>query len=264
MQLTSLVIECILIGFGAGLIYGIFGGGSGLIMAPGYYYLTRYFPLTHDHRMQIAVATTAAASAIIGLFSSRVQWKANNIDFSLIKKLTPGLTIGTFVAVALLNIIPSDFLKHLFGVVVIFVAFWMWFYNQAKDLKKWSLNGISNFMNTFFIGLLWFLLGIAVFTVPYLHKAGVSMRSAVGSASFTASVFSALAAILLMFTGYFTVHASATHIGYVNILLVALSFIPSAIAGYFGSRISNKVPQHMMKKIYSVLVCVVGVLMLVC
>src|SRR3990167_1591367 len=135
MDITAFLIDCIAISIGAGLIYGIFGGGSGLIMAPGYYYVLRHFDLSHhDSRMQIAVATTAAASAILGLASTRVQWKANNIDFTVVKKISLGIILGTITAVFLLNIISSTALKHLFGVVVILVAIWMWFYNQEKDL----------------------------------------------------------------------------------------------------------------------------------
>lgn len=262
MHLYPLILDCIFIAFGAGLIYGIFGSGSGLIMAPGYYYVARHFDLTQDYRMQVAIATTAAASAIIGLFSTRVQWKAHNIDLSLVKKMIPGLTIGTLTAVSLLNVIPSDFLKHLFGIVVILVAFWLWFYNQDNDLKQWSLSGIGNHVKTFLIGVLWFLLGIALFTVPYLHKAGVSMRRSIGCASLLGAIFSAFAAILLMVTGFFHVHASATHIGYVNLVLLGVSVIPSSFAGYLGSKLSHRLPSHIMKKIYSGLICFVGILML--
>lgn len=262
MHLLPLVIDCILLSFAAGLVYGIFGSGSGLIMAPGYYYVARHFNITQDHRMQVAIATTAAASAIIGLFAARVQFNANNIDFSIIKKLVPGLTIGTFIAVALLNVVPSDFLKHLFGIVVILVSFWLWFYNQEKDLKQWSLNGIDNHIKTTVMGLLWFLLGIALFTVPYLHKAGISLRRAIGCASSVGSIFSALAAILLMITGYFSVGISITHVGYVNLLMLAASVIPSAAAGMIGTKLSHKLPPDLMKRVYAVLICFVGALML--
>lgn len=263
MHLTLLITECVAIAFGAGLIYGLFGSGSGLIMAPGYYYLARHFSLTQDHRMQVAIATTAAASAVIGLFSARVQWKADNIDFSLVRQLIPGLTAGTLTAVLLLNVIPSDFLKHLFGIVVILVSLWLWFYNQENDQKSWSIKGSLNHIRTFVIGLLWFLLGIALFTVPYLHKTGISMRRAIGCASITGSIFSAFATLLLMFTGYFHVKASLTHIGYVNLILLGVSLVPSAYAGVLGSKLSHQLPAHVMKMVYAGVICLVGILMLV-
>lgn len=263
MHNLPLVIDCVLLSLAAGLVYGLFGSGSGLVMAPGFYYVLGHFHLTQDHRMQIAIATTAAASAVMGFFSSRVQRKSNNVDYEIVKKVAPGLAVGTLLAVLLLNVFSSDFLKHLFGVVVITVSIWMWFYDQKNDPKQWSLDHISNKIKTFFIGLLWFLLGIAVFTVPYLHKSGVSMRRSIGCASTIGAIFSAFATVLLVITGYFTVHASVTHVGYVNLVLLLISLIPSALAAYIGSKISHIPPQKIMKKYYAGLICLVGFLMLI-
>ena len=46
MMLTSLpmlIIEGALFAVAAGLVYGIFGGGSGLFLMPGFYVLLRHF-----------------------------------------------------------------------------------------------------------------------------------------------------------------------------------------------------------------------------
>lgn len=115
---------------------------------------------------------------------------------------------------------------------------------------------------TTIIGLLWFLLGIAVFTVPYLHKCGVDLRRAIGCATLTSTVFSAIAASLLMVTGLFKVGISGNHIGFVNIPLSIIALIPSALAAHWGSKLSVKLPKFHLKIVYAGLLCVVGVLML--
>jgi uncharacterized membrane protein YfcA len=178
------------------------------------------------------------------------------------KKVAPGLTLGVFVAISLLNVIPSHALKYLFGGVVILVAIWLWFYDQASDLKQWKLHGLFNHARTFSMGVMWFLIGIALFNVPYLHKCGVSIRRAIGVATLLGCVFSALAAVLLMITGYFQIGASYLHIGYLNVLIFAVSLLPSVYAGIWGSKLSHKFPPHIMKSIYAVLILVVGVVML--
>lgn len=259
----ELIFECIALAVGAGLIYGIFGGGSGLVLMPGFYYVVRHFDLAVDHRMQIAIATTAAVSAFMGTLSIRVQWQAGNIDAAVIKRVLPGITVGMLAAVWLLNIIPSDILKHVFGFVVILVAAWLWIYNQDKDLKSWSLQGIKNQFYSFLIGLLWFLLGIAVFTVPYLHKCRVNMHHAVGSATLISTVLSVSGGILLMLTGSYVIGVSKTHIGYVNLVLLVSAVIPGILAGYFGSKISTKIEKKRLKKYYAGLIFVVGALMII-
>lgn len=262
MNTASLIIFCIMVGLGAGLVYGIFGGGSGLIMMPGFYYVLHHFALAYNYKMQIAIATTAAVSALLGISATWVQWRNKYIDFFAFKKIAPGLLVGVLSAIVLLNIVPSTLLKRLFGVIVILVALWLGCYRQEQDQRVWSLSSFKNRILSTIIGILWFLLGIAVFTVPYLHKCGLDLRRAIGCATLTSSVFSLVAAILLMITGLFQVGLSWDYVGFVNLPLLAVSVVPSALAGYFGSKLSIKLPRSQLKYIYVALVGIVGFLML--
>ena len=262
-QLIIALLECIVVAFGAGLVFGIFGSGSGLIMMPGYYYVLRHFALASTHPMQIAVATTAAVSSILGIFSSREQWRHGNIDLVTIKKMLLGLSLGTLTAVLCLNVIPSAVLKKLFGVVVILVATWLIMYRAEKDCRHWSLDSLHNHIWSFIIAWLWFMLGVAVFLVPYLHKCGINIRQAVGNASFLASTFSGMAAVLLVISGYFVLGFNHMQLGYVNVWIFLVSLIPSALAGSIGAKLSLRIPQQQLKTIYAVLVLLVGILMIV-
>ena len=260
--MTLFIFEASLFAFAAGMVYGIFGGGSGLFLMPGFYFLLRHFPSAGDSEMQVAVATCAATSAILGIMPSWMQWKQANIDFMIVKRVFWGILLGTILAVSVINIIPSHLLKHAFGFVVILVAAWFWFYNQEKDNKQWSFHSWTNHLMTTLIGLLWYLLGIAVFTVPYLHKCGVSMRRSVGTGTFLATLFSAIAAVLFMVSGSFRLGISLHHLGYVNTTLMLFAVLPSMIAAYLGAKISFLLPQRTLKKIFSVLVLVIGIIML--
>ena len=262
MNATLLILDCIAISVVAGLVYGIFGGGSGLIMMPGFYYLLSHFALSVGYQMQVAIATTAAVSVLLGISATRVQWRNHLIDFDVFKKIAPGLLTGTLLAIGLLSIIRSIYLKRLFGFFVILVAVWLGCYRPKKDKKIWSLSSSYNHILSTIIGLLWFLLGIAVFTVPYLYKCGIDLRRSIGCATLTSTVFSGIAAVLLILTGLFQVGFSNEHIGFVNLPLSALTVIPSAIAAHFGSKISVKLSKSHLKIIYVVLLHTVGFSML--
>ncbi|MEM9243433.1 MAG: sulfite exporter TauE/SafE family protein [Pseudomonadota bacterium] len=263
IDIIHVITDCILISAGAGLIYGVFGGGSGMLMTPGFYYILRHFSALSTYQMQIAIATTCAASAILGISAVKMQWQRNNIDWQVIRSIFPGIFVGTLLAVLLLNLIPSAFLKKLFSIVVISVAFWFWFYNSEKDCRFWQLSSLKNHLFTTLIGLLWFLLGVAVFTVPYLHKCKINIHRAIGCATLTSTVFSAVAGILLAISGMRVIGVHHGNIGFVNVLLLAFSIIPSSLCGYLSARISTKLPQKGLKKIYAVLIFTIGVLMII-
>ena len=262
-MVLHLIIDCVGIAVLAGLVYGIFGGGSGLIMTPGFYYVLRHFDLTQSHQMQMAIATTAFSTGVIGIASVRAQFKRHNIDMNVVKSTCLGFGIGTLIAVSLLNVVPSILLKHIFGVVVILVALWLGFYKQDNDKKLWSLKGVIHQIRCTLIGILWFLLGIAVFTVPYLHKCGLDMRRSVGCGTFSGVIFSLIAGILLMTTGIAHTGVSVTHIGFVNLVLFGIVLIPSALTASWGAHLSHKLPQKHLRLIYSGLIGLVGLLMLI-
>lgn len=261
-DLTLILIEAGLFSLAAGLVYGIFGGGSGLFLMPGFYFLLHHFPVAADQEMQIAVATCAATSAVLGILPSRMQIKKGNFDLTVLKQVAWGILFGTVLAVIALNFIPSSVLKRLFGVVVILVAVWFWFYRQDKDKKVWHLKALKNFIFTSLIGLLWFLLGVAVFTVPYLHKCGINMRRSVGSGTVISTLFSAVAAVLLMISGSFHIGFTLHHFGYVNMTLFLIAIIPSMIGAVLGAKVSMTLPQKHLKKVYACLIFIIGIIML--
>lgn len=262
-SVVMMVLECVWVAFFAGLVFGIFGSGSGLIMMPSYYYILRHFTLVHSHQMQVAVATTAAVTGVLGFFSSRRQYRSGQVDFGVVRQLIPGLTVGSLAAIAGLYFAPSAILKKTFGVVVILVAVWLAAYRPERDRFGWSLASLWHFVRSVVIALLWFMLGVAVFLVPYLHKCGLPVRRAVGTASFVATIYSAFMGIVFMIAGYFVLGFGHGQLGYVSIALFLASLIPSSLGGSWGARLSLLIPSRQLKWIYAALVAVVGTLMLV-
>ena len=260
--MMQIIVDIILVGAAAGAIYGVFGGGSGLIMMPGFYYLLRHMAIQPNIKMQVAVATCAAASAVLGISACQVQYAKGYVDFKVIKRVFPGILVGTVLAVSILNFLPSQILKPIFGVVVILVGVWMWRYHQEAG-KTWNLGAVTNFIMTGLIGLLWFSLGVAVFTVPFLFKTGVDLKKAVGTTTFVSTIFSAVAALLFMISGVYKMgwHHGFT-LGYVNGTLLCVSVIPSAIAAFLGAKFSQRLPKAKIKVFYALLIIVVGLLML--
>ena len=245
----------------AGIVYGLFGGGSGLFLMPAYYFALKDFSLATDLKMQMAIATTAMSTSFIAIPALMHQFKLKNIDLNLSYKIFWGILTGSILAVILLNIIPSTILKFLFGFIVILISVWLFFYKQSHDNKPWQLKGIKNFICTTGIGFLWFALGVAVFNVPYLLKCRVNIYKAIGTATIVGTIFSLIVGLMLMVSGYFHIGYSYNHIGFVNITFLLLTAIPGMIGAYFGAKLSHILPKEKLKEIYAILVLIVGIIM---
>lgn len=254
-------VECVIIGGVAGLVYGVFGSGAGLVMVPGFYFLLRHFSEVEVYQMQAAIGTSAMAATLLGLSAAYMQWRRGHVKAAIIKMMLPGLVVGSLVAIGLLNIISSSGLKHIFSVLIILVAFWFWRYNQESDKTKWSLTSTFHHFLTFLQGLWWFLLGVPVFTVPYLCKCGVDLRRAIGCSTFIGVVLSLIGVVLLIITGMLHFRHVHGQLGFVNIFIVAFTLFPSVIMATVGVKIGGKIPNTYLQKMYAVLVFVVGVIM---
>ena len=247
----------------AGLIYGIFGGGSGLFLMPAYYFALTHLHFAADIKMQMAIATTAISTPFIALPALLHQINKKTVDVAIFKKMFVGVFIGSTLAVCLLNVIPSEALKFMFGFFVVGVSVWMLFYKQDNDKKPWQLSGSKNLLCTAGIGFLWFALGVAVFNVPYLLKCKVNIYRAIGTATFVGSVFGLIVGIMLMVSGYFHVGYSYNHVGFVNTSFLLITIVPAMLSAFFGAKLSYLLPKERLKQIYALLIFVIGLIMIV-
>jgi uncharacterized protein len=262
MITINIVYFIIIASIFAGLIYGVFGGGSGLFLMPAYYFALHSINFNSSITMQMAIATTAISTPFIALPALIYQYKNNMIDVFIVKKTFIGLLLGSSLAVTFLNFIPSTILKLIFGYFVVMVSIWLIFYKQDKDIKSWSLTGLKNLLSTTSIGFLWFSLGVAVFTVPYLLKCKINIHKAIGTATFIGSLFGLIVGLMFIVTGYLSIGMSYNHIGFVNTTFLYITIPPGMLCALIGSKISNRLPKDKLKYIYAALVFIVGLLMI--
>jgi uncharacterized membrane protein YfcA len=113
--------ETLATGLGLGIIVGAFSGllgiGGGILMVPLLLYIWKDSITT----MQVAVATSLAVmipSTIAGTLRNHFSY--HRVDWSLAALLGLGAVLGTYlIGVPLAQMIPSDLLKKVFGVVMI-------------------------------------------------------------------------------------------------------------------------------------------------
>ncbi len=105
------------VGVIVGLFSGLFGIGGGILMVPALVYIWR--DAIRD--MQMAVATSLAVmipSTIAGTIRNHFTY--GKVEWHLAVLLAVGAVAGTyFLGVPLAQIIPSETLKKIFGVVLV-------------------------------------------------------------------------------------------------------------------------------------------------
>ncbi|MBC8587038.1 sulfite exporter TauE/SafE family protein [Paratissierella segnis] len=106
-----------LIGLGliTGFINGIFGSGGGTIIVPSMVFLLNM----EDYK---AHATAISIILPLSIISTVIYFFHNTIPISVALKVAIGGLIGSYIGAKILNKIPTNILRKIFGCVIIYTA----------------------------------------------------------------------------------------------------------------------------------------------
>jgi uncharacterized protein len=108
------------IGFGVGVLGGVVGLVLGSIRMPAMITILKMEP-------RAAVGTNLAAASVMGIFGSLGHFVNNNIDYFVLIMMGSGAMIGGYLGARYTNRFKESNLKRLIGLVLILVAFTMFF-----------------------------------------------------------------------------------------------------------------------------------------
>jgi uncharacterized protein len=115
MNKNTSTVKTALIGFIVGLVNGIFGSGGGTLLVPCLVFLMDI----EDHK---AHATAISIILPLSLISSFVYFSYDVVDLSLALKVAVGSVMGAIVGSCLLNKVPVNALRKIFGIFMIIAA----------------------------------------------------------------------------------------------------------------------------------------------
>lgn len=236
-------IWLILSGWCVGMVVGITGMGGGLLMTP-------LLILSFGVAPQVAVATDLIFASVTKLFGSWQHWRQKTVDWALLKRVLLGSIPGTITGILLLKwmqygygSISDEFIRKTLGVVFLFTSAVMILQIATKSLLRKPLDGGQMKLGT--VAFLGFTVGFIVavtsvgsgslFVALFLLIYPFSAARLVGTDIVHGVIITGLAGISHIFLG--TTNLSMA----VNLLIGS---IPGVL---LGSRISAKLPDHVIR-----------------
>lgn len=263
MDLIALGIYALL-GVFTGLMAGLLGIGGGLIVVPALAYLfTAHGTVPDDHLMQVAVGTSLATILLTSIGSVWSHHKQGAVDWSILRRILFGLVIGSVAGSYLAHYLPSDILKKLFGVIEILIALQMAFGRQPAPHRQLpALPGMTATGSG--IGVLSSIMGMGggAISTPFFVWCNVPIRNAIATSAAIGLPAAVAGTAAYVITGCGIDTLPAMSLGYVYLPAWLGIGVMSILFAKVGAQLTHRLPVPVLKKIFSILLIVLGMRML--
>ena len=236
-------------GIAGGILAGLLGVGSGIVIVPVLYHLLDVMGVDSSVRMKVAVATslsTIVATSAVSLSSHR---KRNAIDGALLRSWGVPIFLGVVAGTVLGGYADGYVLTVIFAVVAFAVAMHMLLRRDGAKLADGFPNATVKAVSGFFVGAVSALMGIGggTLSVPILSAFGFDIRRAVGTASAIGFIIAIPGTLGYIYAGLGAPGLPPNSLGYVNVL-AALILVPLTMStAPLGARMAHAIPRQTLQ-----------------
>ncbi|MDG3088955.1 sulfite exporter TauE/SafE family protein [Vibrio hannami] len=251
----NIELIALLLGLGGivGCMAGLLGIGGGLIVVPALMYILPLADVSNGIVMQMALATSLSTIILTSGSSAINHIRLGNVSLSIVRWLLPGVILGGFAGSYVAELIPSEFLPKVFGVIVALLALQMILSVRFERVRNVPGNA-TNLFSGCLIGTISTLAGIGggSLIVPYLSRFGIEMRKAIGTASLCGSVIAMSGMIGYIFHGSGAEALPKYSLGYVYLPALLAISVTSVLTTRVGAHMTTKLPTKQLKKIFAI------------
>lgn len=261
MITTYLIYICL--GAVAGILAGLLGIGGGLVIVPmlNIAFELQHFPL--QHLQHIALGTSMATMIFTSMSSMRAHHKRKTINYTAFWRLAPGIVIGTLLGTWVASGLSTHVLRAFFGFFLYYVATQMLLNIKPKSAR--DLPGSAGiFAAGSGIGVFSALAGIGggTLTVPFLSWCNQTMHVAISTAAAVGLPIALAGTAGYIVNGWNVEGIPGPHIGYVYLPAFLGIIVVSVITAPLGAKLAHSLPVDKLKKIFAILLFLVGSKML--
>ncbi len=247
----------------AGTLAGLLGIGGGVIIVPVLALVFQHQGVAIDVLMHVSIGTSLATIVVTSLSSIRAHHKRGAIDWVIFKRITPGIILGGFLGSVLADAIPGAELRVLFAIFMFLVATQMIIAGTPAAHR--TLPRTAGMLTVgVVIGAIAALMGVGggAMSVPFMTWCNVHIRQAVATSAAIGFPIALAGAIGFMITGWGSDALPPWSIGYVNLPAFAGIVVASILFAPLGAKLAHTIPPKLLKRIFAVLLYILGVRML--
>lgn len=260
-MVTSILVFLVLGAF-AGVLAGLLGVGGGLVIVPMINYAFALQGITGEHTHHMALGTSLATIMFTSVSSFMTHHRNKAVIWSIVKQITVGILLGTFLGSKVATHMPTAVLKSFFVVFLLYVGTQMLMNIKPKasrDIPGFAGNTAAGAV----IGLVSSFVGIGggTLSVPYMSWCNVPMHKAIGTSAAIGFPIAVAGAVGYLMNGLGVEGLPGPHVGFIYIPALLGIAAASVCTAPLGARLAHRLPVDRLKKAFAVLLYVMAVQM---
>lgn len=246
-----------------GVLAGLLGIGGGMTLVPVMAALFAAQQFAPDHVVHMALATCMASVVFTSSSSVREHLKFKGVDFDIVKRMTPGMVIGSLLATSFSAWIPQRMLALSFAVIV-FCGATQILLNKKPEAARSLPSAGPLFAVGVVIGIIAGLVsaGGAFLSVPFMLWCGVPMKKTIGTGAMMGIPLAIMGTIGYAISGWNVTGLPPGTIGFVSITALVGIVCGSVFTAPIGARLAHRLPVVTLKRIFACLLYVLAAKML--
>lgn len=261
---VTLLLVYLAVGIFVGFFAGLLGIGGGSVMVPILSLTFASHGFSGDHLIHMALATSMATIIPGGITSAWTHHKHGAVNWLVVKRLLPGILLGTFSGAVIAHFSSAAFLKAFFVAFICFLAVQLLF--DLKPKSRHALPGAGGMMAFgTLMGVISSFAGIggAVMSISFLTWCNLRMHEAIGTAAAIGVPLAIAGSIGFIVTGLFDKGLPAWSVGYVYLPAFAGIAVTSLLIAPLGAKVAHRLPVVVLRRIFVVFLVALAIKMAV-
>lgn len=246
-----------------GFLAGLLGIGGGMTMVPVLAAMFTAQQLAPDHTVHLALGTGMASIMFTSAASVRTHHGLGGVDWSLVRRMGPGMVIGTLLATALSGWVSQRSLALAFAVIVYAGATQILLGRKpsvARTLPRTPVLVAIGLLIGVVCGLV--SAGGAFMTVPFMLFCGVTMTTAIGTGAALGMPVAVVGTLGYVFGGRQVPDLPPLALGFVHGPALLGIVAGSVLTAPIGARAAHRMPVAMLRRIFAGLLYLLATKML--
>ncbi len=263
-DLAALVAFLLVVGAIAGVLAGLLGVGGGIVIVPALFYVFSGLGNPEATLMHVCVATSLATILLTSARSMHSHNKKGAVDWAILRSWAPFIGLGAVIGVVAAEVLRSDSLMLVFGLMAMIVSLHMAFGSDSWRLGDAPPEGGRKAGLAGGLGFLSVLMGIGggTFGLPLLTLYNVAVHRAVATAAGFGLIIAIPSVIGFILAGWAAPDRPEFTLGYVHVPAFAILVPMTVLCAPYGVKLAHSLNPRPLKLLFALFLFITALNML--